>query len=828
MDMLNIIQNINDNSEIIGTGTFGKVYKTTIKKTNESYAIKEFDFQKKEKSEILQEIEIMKKMNTENSVSFIDSYETKKKYYIMMELCDFSLEEYIKKREPFSISEIKYLLNQLNNAFKILNENNIIHRDLKPSNILISLKHLNKCLIKLTDYGSSNFENTISGHTVDHTPLFSSPELLRDDTINCKSDIWSLGIIIYYLLNKEYPYNGRNEYSLLKDINSGKKLNLSDDELLNDLIIKMLKINVNERISWEEYFNHPFFNEKTESCSNFKIPNFNFICNKHELEFSYYCVNCNNNICEKCYIEHSSHNVISFENIGLNENEINKIEKLFNEIDENIQSFNRIKEDIQNLLIKMKSIKQNQDLYDNDMKKNYKEFYINYLEMMNKNIKYKEIPFINLSNIKSKNEIICDYEIKKGEEMIKTQIINSYEEIKKIYPNNIYPDWDFNGTSENEDEVKNCDIFINDKRIPFCYNYEFPKSGNYKIKFVFYKTFTNLNFMFYDCNKLTSINLSNFNTENVNNMSYMFSNCTSLKKLNLSNFNTKNVTNMDSMFSNCYSLEELNLSNFNTENVYNMSYMFSNCSSLKELNLSKFNTTKVEDMSYMFSDCSSLEELHLTNFNITKVEDMSYMFSDCSSLKKLNLSNFNTKNVTNMDSMFSNCYSLEELNLSNFITKNVTNMDSMFSNCSSLKELNLSNFNTKCVIKMSNMFSNCSSLKELNLSKFDTTKVVNMNFMFKNCSSLTDLNLENFENYKIFELEEMFKDCSSLISLNLNSFCIDKVSYIRDLFVGCKELKELNISNFRKNNFDWENLLYGINKDCKIICDDKTLFNSRK
>ena len=744
----------------------------------------------------------MKKMNTENSVSFIDSYETKKKYYIMMELCDFSLEEYIKKREPFSISEIKYLLNQLNNAFKILNENNIIHRDLKPSNILISLKQLNKCLIKLTDYGSSNFENIITGQKIGHTPLFSSPELLRDETINCKSDIWSLEIIIYYLLNKEYPYYGRNEYSLLKDINSGKKLNLSDDELLNDLIIKMLKINVNERISWEEYFKHPFFNEKKENCSIFKIPNFNFICKKHELKLSYYCVNCNNNICEKCYNEHSSHNVISFENIGLNENEINKIEKLFNEIDENIQSFNRIKEDIQNLLIKMKSIKQNQDLYDNDIKKNYKEFYINYLEMMNKNIKYKEIPFINLSNIKSKNEIICDYEIKKGEEMIKTQIINSYEEIKKIYQNNIYLDWDFNGTSENEDEVKNCDIFIDDKRIPFCYNYESPKSGKYKIKFVFYKTFTNLNFMFYDCNKLTSINLSNFNTENVNNMSYMFSNCTSLKKLNFSNFNTKNVTNMDSMFSNCYSLKELNLYNFNTENVYNMSYMFSNCSSLKELYLSHFNTKKVEDMSYMFSDCSSLEELHLTNFNITKVEDMSYMFS--------------------------NCYSLKELNLSNFNTKNVTNMDSMFSSCSSLKELNLSNFNTKCVIKMSNMFSNCSSLKELNLSKFDTIKVVNMNFMFKNCSSLTDLNLENFENYKIFEIEEMFKDCSSLISLNLNNFCIDKVSYIRDLFVGCKELKELNISNFRKNNFDWENILYGINKDCKIICDDKTLFNSIK
>ena len=63
------------------------------------------------------------------------------------------------------------------------------------------------------------------------------------------------------MLNKEYPYNGKNELLLFKDINSGKKLKLSNDDKLNDLINKMLKININERISWNEYFNHPFFND---------------------------------------------------------------------------------------------------------------------------------------------------------------------------------------------------------------------------------------------------------------------------------------------------------------------------------------------------------------------------------------------------------------------------------------------------------------------------------------------------------------------------------------------------------------------------------------
>ena len=61
-------------------------------------------------------------------------------------------------------------------------------------------------------------------------------------------------------------------------------------------------------------------------------------------------------------------------------------------------------------------------------------------------------------------------------------------------------------------------------------------------------------------------------------MNWMFCGCSSLKELNLSNFNTNNVNNMEYMFSECSSLNELNLSNFNTNNVSNMRYMFKECS----------------------------------------------------------------------------------------------------------------------------------------------------------------------------------------------------------------------------------------------------------
>ena len=141
-----------------------------------------------------------------------------------------------------------------------------------------------------------------------------------------------------------------------------------------------------------------------------------------------------------------------------------------------------------------------------------------------------------------------------------------------------------------------------------------------------------------------------------------------------------NIQNMNKMFYRCSSLTSLNLSNFNTEEVTNMSWMFGGCNSLTRLNLSNFKTTNVTNMSYMFYNCNKLKKLNLKSFTTLKVIDMNNMFYGCNALRALDLSSFNTTNVTNMNSMFYNCSSLIELNLSRFRTENV-NMKYMFENC---------------------------------------------------------------------------------------------------------------------------------------------------
>ena len=110
----------------------------------------------------------------------------------------------------------------------------------------------------------------------------------------------------------------------------------------------------------------------------------------------------------------------------------------------------------------------------------------------------------------------------------------------------------------------------------------------------------------------------------------MFSGCENLKYLDISNFNTKNVEFMDGMFKNCKSLKSLNLNNFDISNVYNLYAVFYNCQNLISLNLSNFIPKKnISSTSEMFYNCKSLELINLSNFDFSKVFNTEKMFEGC-------------------------------------------------------------------------------------------------------------------------------------------------------------------------------------------------------
>lgn len=121
------------------------------------------------------------------------------------------------------------------------------------------------------------------------------------------------------------------------------------------------------------------------------------------------------------------------------------------------------------------------------------------------------------------------------------------------------------------------------------------------------------------------------------NMSNMFQGCKTLTSLNLSDWNPQNVKNMGNMFQFCSSLTSLIINNINTENVTGMGAMFSDCSSLTSLNLSGWNTETVNDMSQMFWGCTSLTSLDLSGWNIKDFTSVTDMFKNCGSLKTIRM-----------------------------------------------------------------------------------------------------------------------------------------------------------------------------------------------
>ena len=274
----------NPEKDKIGEGSFGTVYKVIKKDTKEKRAIKLIDIKKYKKiyeqnkyqlpsneeiqkyiDSIIKEIkflELMEGVNqeNENSVKLYEYYNYNEEIAIVMELCDKNLSELMinKKNINFSFSEIKEILNQLNNTFKIMYKYKIAHRDLKPENILVKYKNendTNNYIIKLSDYGEAKkllkLKNSFSTKNIG-TLSYKSPEILMEESYDLKSDLWSLGIIIYILYFREHPYpKAESEFSLINHINNygqkyfKKSRNEDFDHLVSRLLIKDQK----ERIS---------------------------------------------------------------------------------------------------------------------------------------------------------------------------------------------------------------------------------------------------------------------------------------------------------------------------------------------------------------------------------------------------------------------------------------------------------------------------------------------------------------------------------------------------------------------------------------------------
>ena len=216
---------------------------------------------------LAKQTEVMKELEdngrNKNTVQFFQYFNTQDEFAIVMEKCDTDLSHFLTKRkENYSLDEIKDLLHQINNTFRIMAQNSFIHGDLKLENILMKNEN-NKYTYKLTDYGVSQEFLRLTEKFLEKngSPKYTAPEVLNGEEPDTRSDLWSLGILIYTLHFRNEPYDGNNDAEVLENILKNGQNNLkqiSNDPQFDHLIRKLLSQNPRDRLSWEEYFDHPF------------------------------------------------------------------------------------------------------------------------------------------------------------------------------------------------------------------------------------------------------------------------------------------------------------------------------------------------------------------------------------------------------------------------------------------------------------------------------------------------------------------------------------------------------------------------------------------
>ena len=265
----------------IGEGVSAKVYKVKEKSTGEIKALKQVEKSKLPDVKYFEtEIKLLSLLDHPNIVRLFEVFEDDKNFYLIMELCNGGNLVSRMKDNKYKEKAAAVLMEQIVSAIAYCHEKGICHRDLKPQNVLFCDESPNSP-VKVVDFGIGKIFDPSLANLQDElkeekpafkkmdsqigTIYFMSPEIIKG-SYNEKCDIWSLGIILYYLLCGYPPFVGANDSQLIQSIVESKLTfpkedwkNISDSA--KDLIKKML-CSEKKRISAKEIMSHKWMKTK--------------------------------------------------------------------------------------------------------------------------------------------------------------------------------------------------------------------------------------------------------------------------------------------------------------------------------------------------------------------------------------------------------------------------------------------------------------------------------------------------------------------------------------------------------------------------------------
>lgn len=198
-----------------------------------------------QKRESVLEATIMSKVQCQYVCKYYDSYLNKDTINIIMEYCENGdLGKYLKKQMGRQLAEAKIwkFFIEMCLGLRYLHSNKILHRDIKTINMFLTKDDK----VKVGDLGVAKLLNQTQNmaHTIVGTPYYLSPELCEEKPYNHKSDIWSLGCVLYELCTFKHPFEAKNQGSLIMKIVKGQYASLPNNysaelrELVRLLLMK--------------------------------------------------------------------------------------------------------------------------------------------------------------------------------------------------------------------------------------------------------------------------------------------------------------------------------------------------------------------------------------------------------------------------------------------------------------------------------------------------------------------------------------------------------------------------------------------------------------
>jgi NIMA (never in mitosis gene a)-related kinase len=260
--------------KLLGEGSFGKAFLCSRDSDEDLCVIKQIkveDMTKQEKDDVINESTILSKLDHPNIIKFFEFFESKtpqQTFNIVTEYADGGdLSEKIKEQNktPFKESDILDYFTQICLALKHIHEKKIIHRDLKSGNVFL----MKSGLVKLGDFGiAKTFKSTMEkAKTMVGTPYYLSPEIIQGKPYDNKSDIWSLGVLLYEMMTFKMPFEANTLPMLSMKIMRGNYTPPSSmyTKDLREIVSKCLMVDPSRRPSIREILKMPIIQNRIKN-----------------------------------------------------------------------------------------------------------------------------------------------------------------------------------------------------------------------------------------------------------------------------------------------------------------------------------------------------------------------------------------------------------------------------------------------------------------------------------------------------------------------------------------------------------------------------------